>query len=304
MSVCNFSVTSVCLILLILLNVFVQRYTSAFLTFAMVLIYRSVSYYSAESRALANPAPNPIVIVNRTVQQKLGEQVGQSSPMVPSSQKKLFIQTLEAVVNTPTETSRNSETCFVLTHPWGILGGDMDNNVPSEVGDALNTFGFNTVRFNFRGVGKSGGCCDWRGNGERHDLQTIIKWILSKQGLPHVKHIILVGYSYGSMISNSCADMFPEVKAFVSIATPFPCYWGLSLFNCAAFLKWSRDTSKPKLFLCGDEDDFTGKRKYARYTRSFGPNKNVYLVEGVDHSWYGAEHVVVALVLKFLKDKI
>jgi uncharacterized protein len=180
----------------------------------------------------------------------------------------------------------------------------MDNNVPVEVGDGLASFGYVTIRFNFRGVGKSGGCCTWRGHGERNDIKTVCQWLLSDKGLPYVENIVLVGYSYGSMISNSCADTCPEIRGFVSIATPFPCYWGLSLFNCQSFLKWSRDTSKPKLFLCGDEDDFTGKQSYRRYTRSFEcQGKSVYSIRGVDHSWYGSEMVAVGLILRFLKEQ-
>ena len=60
---------------------------------------------------------------------------------------------------------------------------------------------------------------------------------------------------------------------------------------------------KPKLFLCGDEDDFTGKRKYKKYTKAFDANKSVYLIRGVDHSWYGYEGVAAALILRFVKDK-
>jgi uncharacterized protein len=303
LSFLGLSVTSLCLIALIFLNVYVKRYTAAMLITSMVIVYRTVKWWSAESRAMNSSVPNTLQIVNRVNQTKLVEQLERIAPNIPTSKNRLMIGNIEAVVNKPKSESENANICFVLTHPWGILGGDMNNNVPKEVGKILNTFGYPSVRFNFRGIGRSRGCCTWRGYGERNDLKAVVEWILSKDGIPNVESIVLVGYSYGSMISNSCADLFPQIKAFVSIATPFPCYWGLSLFNCALFNKLARMTKKPKLFLCGDEDDFTGKRKYKKYTKAFDANKSVYLIRGVDHSWYGYEGVAAALILRFVKDK-
>lgn len=305
-SVCNGNVsfTSICLVLLICLNIYVQRHTAAKMIAAVWFVYKMFKLYSAESKALKTTAPNPILRVNGKNQHLLTEELRKTSPMVPTSTKKVMIESLDAVVNTPTLPTTNSKTCFVLTHPWGILGGDMDNNVPSEIANALTTFGYNTVRFNFRGVGRSSGCCTWRGHGERNDLKTILTWILSNKGIPNIEHIVLVGYSYGSMISNSAADLFPQIKAFVSIATPFTCYWGLSLFNCAYFNRSARTTTKPKLFMCGDADDFTGTKNYKKYTKCFDANKIVYLIDGVDHGWWGVESVAVALILRFIQEKL
>ena len=124
--------------------------------------------------------------------------------------------------------------------------------------------------------------------------------------------IVLVGYSYGSMISNSCADMRDEITAFVSISTPFPCYWGLSLFNCAQMLHWARNSNKPKLFICGDQDQFTSTSQYRRYVRSFpvggGDSDGAhpmacYLLEDVDHFWYGQEMAACGLILKFFEKR-
>ena len=159
-SVCNGNVsfTSICLVLLICLNIYVQRHTAAKMIAAVWFVYKMFKLYSAESKALKTTAPNPILRVNGKNQHLLTEELRKTSPMVPTSTKKVMIESLDAVVNTPTLPTTNGKTCFVLTHPWGILGGDMDNNVPSEIANALTTFGYNTVRFNFRGVGRSSGC--------------------------------------------------------------------------------------------------------------------------------------------------
>ena len=308
------SATAIVLLILLGINmIYFGHYESSFLVVAGVCIFRLVSWWYFETRAMNNKSPNPVIFVKRSDQQQMMERLASASPMIATSSRHRIIKSssnpsLDAIVTTPKKSQENSngKICFVLTHPWAPLGGDMHNNVPVQVSEALATYGYTTIRFNFRGVGKSSGCCTWRGHGERNDLKSVCEWILSDKGPDDVEKIILIGYSYGSMISNSCADMMPEIKAFVSIATPFPCYWGLSLFNCSAFMQLSRVTSKPKLFLCGDEDDFTGSRNFKKYTKSFpseNKNKSSYLIQGVDHSWYGTETVAAAIILRFLKEQ-
>ena len=45
---------------------------------------------------------------------------------------------------------RNAEVALVITHPYGPLGGNMDNNVVQAVYDAAEKAGFAAVCFNFR----------------------------------------------------------------------------------------------------------------------------------------------------------
>ena len=298
--------------LLVVFNVATGRYQLALIVLIVVVVTRVLSWcFSAPAadRSSACPSP-PVVRLTRADQRRLINFV-RTSPrgrggkdhnvMIPRSGN-----TLEAIFRTPSESDGSDEvtTCFVLTHPWAILGGDLNNNIPGELSYALSSFGFYTCRFNFRGVGRSSGCCTWRGHGEREDLKAVVDWLCDEQGMTR---IILVGYSYGSMISNSCVDLRDEIKAFVSISTPFPCYWGLSLFNCKAMLNLAQRSSKPKLFICGNQDQFTSTAQYKRYIRSFPvslpSSMAVYLLEDVDHFWYGQEMAATGLILKFFKKR-
>jgi alpha/beta superfamily hydrolase len=56
----------------------------------------------------------------------------------------------------------------VLAGPQPLLGGDLDNNVVRALGDGLAARGFATLRFNYRGVGRSSGP---RRDTERHLLE-------------------------------------------------------------------------------------------------------------------------------------
>jgi alpha/beta superfamily hydrolase len=49
------------------------------------------------------------------------------------------------------------EMGVVVTHPHPLYGGQMRNNVVESITQAYREQGYSTLRFNFRGVGKSEG---------------------------------------------------------------------------------------------------------------------------------------------------
>jgi uncharacterized protein len=84
----------------------------------------------------------------------------------------------------------------VISHPHSLMGGDMWNPVVETVTQALFSAGFSTLRFNFRGVGESGGIFD-EGRGEQEDLLTALTF-LEDRGL---KEILPAGYSFGAWVN-------------------------------------------------------------------------------------------------------
>ena len=67
---------------------------------------------------------------------------------------------LEAVY-TPSVTS---DTCCIITHPYGPLGGNLDNNVVSSLFSYFSeSKNYTTIKFNFRGIGKSTGKTSYTG---------------------------------------------------------------------------------------------------------------------------------------------
>lgn len=91
----------------------------------------------------------------------------------------------------------NSEIVAIICHPHPLYDGTMHNKVVYTTHKALQELGCHTIRFNFRGVGKSTGTHDYS-NGEVDDLITIIKWVLHNK--PNSK-IILAGFSFGAFIA-------------------------------------------------------------------------------------------------------
>lgn len=89
------------------------------------------------------------------------------------------------------------DTVAIICHPHPLHSGTMDNKVVYTLHKTLHSLGCTTIRFNFRGVGRSEGNFD-NSIGEYNDLMTIIEWIYEKK--PNSK-IILAGFSFGAFIA-------------------------------------------------------------------------------------------------------
>ena len=121
-------------------------------------------------------------------------------------------QSVRAEIFVPTDrTGANRRVALVCTHPWRVMGGDMNNNVPAFLASTFARLGYITAKFNFRGGTFS------RGTAEIEDVKAVCRHLQQLQNPP--ESIILVGYSYGSMISNASVDTLDCIKGFVGIST-------------------------------------------------------------------------------------
>jgi len=183
----------------------------------------------------------------------------------------------------------------VVTHPMPMLGGDMRNNVVSAVCNTFRKEGATTVRFNFRGVGNSSGSGSWQGAPEGVDVLSCCKFLLDT--VPHVKKILLIGYSYGSVITSSVAADHDQIIGYAAISYPF----GPLRLMLLGWLLPRAKIDKPKFFIIGDNDNFTGKSTFmARYNDMPEP-KSHSVVSGGDHFWSGNEAAVVIPVLEWAR---
>lgn len=92
----------------------------------------------------------------------------------------------------------------VLCHPHPQHGGTMDNKVVQTLARAFVQLGYRAVRFNFRGVGASGGHWD-HGQGEVDDALAVVA-AHRDTTLP----LVLGGFSFGAYITTRAAAQLPE----------------------------------------------------------------------------------------------
>jgi len=105
----------------------------------------------------------------------------------------------------------------LMLHPHPQHGGTMNNKI---VYNLYNTFverGFSTLRFNFRGVGRSQGVFD-RGEGELSDAASALDWLQNYN--QNARECWIAGFSFGAWIGMQLLMRRPEITSFVSIAPP------------------------------------------------------------------------------------
>ena len=105
---------------------------------------------------------------------------------------------IECAVDEPPGAPRGG---VVLCHPHPQFGGTMDNKVVQTLARAFVQLGYRAVRFNFRGVGGSGGAWD-EGRGEIDDaLAVVAAQRAAAPGLP----LALGGFSFGAYVAAQAA---------------------------------------------------------------------------------------------------
>ncbi len=92
----------------------------------------------------------------------------------------------------------------VICHPHPQHGGTLDNKVVQTLARAFVQMGWRSVRFNFRGVGTSGG--DWdEGRGEVDDALAVIAHF-RRPAQPW----LLAGFSFGAYVASQAAAQLPD----------------------------------------------------------------------------------------------
>ncbi len=107
---------------------------------------------------------------------------------------------LEVVVNAPESPPAG---IALVAHPHPQQGGTLDNKVVQTLARTFFALGYAAVRFNFRGVGHSGGAFD-DGIGETDDALTVLAWARETFGteLP----VVLAGFSFGTFVQARVAQ--------------------------------------------------------------------------------------------------
>ena len=157
----------------------------------------------------------------------------------------------------------------MLCHPHPLYGGEMDNPVIAVAAEAAGQEGFQTLRFNFRGVGESEGT-HADGVGEKDDVRAAIEFLNTRvDGLM----LTVVGYSFGAGVGLPVATEDARVKGMVAIAPPLEMYD----FD---FLKGSK---KNKLVVVGNRDLYCPVERLKEFYQHLDEPKAFTIIQGADH---------------------
>ena len=175
----------------------------------------------------------------------------------------------------------------VVSHPHPLYGGDMHNPVVGLISAPFEDQGWTTLRFNFRGVGRSQGDFD-QGVGEQEDVSAAVAYL---KGLGE-QQIILAGYSFGAWVSAQAALTHPEVQGSILVSPPI----GMMDFS---FL--SQDT-KTHLIIVGDQDPYAPVAKIKNLVQSMPAPPPIKIIKGADHFFSSGWEELTAAIRENLTD--
>ena len=130
--------------------------------------------------------------------------------------------------------THNNETnspSILILHAHPGHGGNMNNPLSLKLHRLFSDNGFSTLRFNFRGVGKSDGEHDGS-EGELADSAIALDWLQNQN--PESKEYWICGISFGAWIGMQLLMRRPEIPKFVLISPPVGKYDFNFLAPCPA----------------------------------------------------------------------
>ena len=175
----------------------------------------------------------------------------------------------------------------LICHPHPVYGGTMHNKVVFRAAKAALAAGLPTLRFNFRGAGKSAGTFD-EGNGEREDVRAALNHLAER--FPNLP-IVLVGFSFGAWVGLAVGANDQRVTALVGLGLPVDSH------DCS-FL---RQAAKPKLIIQGTHDQYGSRQRVEELYASLAQPKQIHWVEGADHFFAGHLPEVQEVLSGFLR---
>ena len=125
---------------------------------------------------------------------------------------------IEVLISHPEQLTETTPV-IIISHPHPLYGGSMTNKVVHIIAKTFAEIDAITVRFNFRGVGKSEGKYD-EGIGEAEDLHILSEKI--KQWRPQAP-IWLAGFSFGAYVTTRAQRVIKPEKLLL-VAPPVSMY--------------------------------------------------------------------------------
>ncbi len=183
----------------------------------------------------------------------------------------------------------------LILHPHPKAGGHMNNPVAVQLYRVFMKRGFATLRFNFRGVGKSQGEFD-QGIGELADAASALDWLQAEN--PAASQCWVAGYQFGAYIGMQLLMRRPETDGFISVSPPTNVYDFSFLAPCPA----------SGLFLHGTEDAVATPAEVERVVAKLRTQKGISiayeLVEGADHFWRNHIEAVEEVVGRYVDQRM
>jgi alpha/beta superfamily hydrolase len=172
----------------------------------------------------------------------------------------------------------------IIAHPHPLYGGTMDNKVVHTLFKVLFELGFITVKFNYRGVGKSEGSYG-DGLGETEDVIAVVEAIRDQFDTgPNNLTLLLAGFSFGGAIQAHVAKIInPESLIMVA-----PSVEHLQAPSVSSY-------TKRVLIIQGDQDEVVPLKTILQWATP--QDLPIVVVPGAEHFFHGKLNIIKRTVL-------
>ncbi|MFU8855830.1 MAG: alpha/beta hydrolase [Deferrisomatales bacterium] len=179
-----------------------------------------------------------------------------------------------------------------LCHPHPLYGGSMDNAVVLGLAQALVARGIATLRFNFRGTGRSEGR-HGAGEAEVEDVGAALD-VLSFRPEVDPRRLAVAGYSFGGAVGLRAACADSRVRALVLVAPPLAAFPMTEAPRCPI----------PKLVVAGTRDEHCPVPLLEAWFAGAAEPKRRVAVSGADHFFFRREAQVGEAAGTFLEERL
>jgi len=169
------------------------------------------------------------------------------------------------------------ERAVVICHPHSLMGGSMHNNVVEAIQEAYAAENYTTVRFNFRGVGRSTGTYD-EGMGEQEDIIAVCEYLKEIK----IAKLSLAGYSFGAWVGSQVMSRINNPFAAAVLVSPPNNYFDFD---------FKKINNKIRLIVCGEQDEFCDLKILKKQAEYYG----LYFqtIAGANHFYLGKERELI-----------
>ncbi len=186
----------------------------------------------------------------------------------------------------------------IVAHPHPLYGGTMDNKVVYTLFKALQELGFIAVKFNFRGVGQSGGTHDpsQSGVGETEDVVAVAESIKNRfatrfDGAPP---LLLAGFSFGGAIQAYAAQRL-KPERIIMVAPAVERLKAPPIVSSG--VKRGTENAPAILIIHGDQDDVVPLKSVLDWA---APQElPVVVVPGAEHFFHRRLHILKRVVAEW-----
>jgi len=186
-------------------------------------------------------------------------------------------------------TKAHSKGVVVLCHPHPQHGGDMNNSLVVHLEKALAKDGWGVLKFNFRGIGNSGGGSEG-GAVEVQDVLAAVDYIRGQKG-EKATPLYIVGYSFGAAVGLQACYRDTEITGFVGVAPP------LTMFP----LDDLKNYDGSFYAIVGNRDSFVPLARVQEAYELAKGKKDLTVFPDCDHFFFGLEDQVASRVCHYLK---